>query len=46
MNNTITQMKNKLERINSIITEAEEQISDLGDEWWNSLPWNKIKKKE
>ena len=31
MNNTITEMKNKLERINSRITEAEEQISDLED---------------
>ena len=29
MNNTITEMKNKLERINSRITEAEERISDL-----------------
>ena len=31
MNNTITEMKNTLERINSRITEAEEQISDLED---------------
>ena len=31
MNNTITQMKNTLEGINSRITEAEEQISDLQD---------------
>ena len=44
-NNTITEMKNTLEGINSRITEAEEQISDL-KEWWNSLPWNRIKKKE
>ena len=29
MNNTITEMKNKLEGINSRITEAEEQVSDL-----------------
>ena len=31
MNNTITEMKNVLEGINSRITEAEEQISDLED---------------
>ena len=31
MNNTITVMKNTLEGINSRITEAEEQISDLED---------------
>ena len=31
MNNTITEMKNILEGINSRITEAEEQISDLED---------------
>ena len=31
MNNTITEMKNTLEGINSIITEAEERISDLED---------------
>ena len=31
MNNTITEMKNKLEGINSRITEAEEWISDLED---------------
>ena len=29
MNNTITEMKNTLEGINSRITEAEDQISDL-----------------
>ena len=29
MNNTITEMKNTLEGINSRITEAEEQISEL-----------------
>ena len=29
MNNTITEMKNILEGINSVITEAEEWISDL-----------------
>ena len=31
MNSTITELKNTLERINSKITEAEEQISDLED---------------
>ena len=31
MNNTITEMKNKLEGTNSRITEAEQQISDLED---------------
>ena len=31
MNNTITEMKNTLEGINSRITEGEEQISDLED---------------
>ena len=31
MNNTITEMKNTLEGINSRITEAEERISDLED---------------
>ena len=31
MNNTINEMKNSLEGINSRITEAEEEISDLED---------------
>ena len=31
MTNTITEIKNTLEGINSRITEAEEQISDLED---------------
>ena len=31
MNNTITEIKNTLEGINSIITEAEEWISELED---------------
>ena len=31
MNNIITKMKNTLEGINSRVTEAEEQISDLKD---------------
>ena len=31
MNNTVNEIKNSLQRINSRITEAEEQISDLED---------------
>ena len=31
MNNTITETKTTLERINSIVTEAEEWISELED---------------
>ena len=31
MNNTVTEMKNTLERINRRITEAEEEISDQKD---------------
>ena len=31
MNNTITESKNTLEGINSRISEAEEQINELGD---------------
>ena len=46
MNNTITEMKNTQEGINSRITEAEEQISDLEDRMVNSLLGNRIKKKE
>ena len=46
MNDTITEMKNTLEGINSRITEAQKQIGDLEDRWWKSLPWNRIKKKE
>ena len=46
MKNTITEMKYTLDGINSRITEAEERISDLETEWWNSLPWNRKKKIE
>ena len=46
MNDTTTEMKNTLEGINSRITEAKEQISNLEDKWWNSIPQNRIKKKE
>lgn len=45
MNNTVTEMKNTLEGINSIITEAEERISEL-KEWLKSLLWNRIEKNE
>ena len=38
MNNTINEMKNSLEGINSRITESEEQINELGTEWWKKLP--------
>ena len=44
LNNIITEMKNTLEGINSGINEAAEWISEL-EEWWKSLPWNRIKKK-
>ena len=37
MNNTITEIKNSLEGTNSIIQEAEEQKSKMGDGWWKSL---------
>ena len=46
MNKTITEMKNTLEGIKRRITEAEERISTWKTEWWNSLLWNRIKKKE
>ena len=46
MNNTINEMKTTLEGINSRITEAEEWISDMKTEWWNSWLWNRIKEKE
>ena len=34
MNNTISEIKNSLEGVNSRRTEAEEQISDLEDKKW------------
>ena len=45
MNNTLIEMKNTLEGINSRITEAEERIVTWKTEWWNSLLQNRIKKK-
>ena len=46
MNNTINEIKNSLEGINSRITKAEEQISDLEDKIVEILPQSRIKKKE
>ena len=48
MNNKITKMKNTLEVINSRITEAEEQISDLEDRMveFTATEQNKKKKNE
>ena len=46
MNNTITEMKTTLEGINSRITEAEEQISDLEDRMVEFTAANRIKSKE
>ena len=45
MNNTITEMKNELEGINSRITEAEEQISDLEDRMVEFTAMEQNKKK-
>ena len=48
MNNTITEMKNTLEGINSRITEAEERISDLQDRMveFTAAEQNKEKRKK
>ena len=46
MNNTITEMKNILEGINSRITETNEQISDLEERMVEITLKNRIKKKE
>ena len=46
MNNTITEMKNTLEGINSRITEAEEQISDLEDRMVEFTAMEQNKEKE
>ena len=45
MKNTTTEIKNKLEGINIRINEAEEWIREL-KEYWKSLPWKRIKKKD
>ena len=46
MNNTINEIKNSLEGINSRITEAEERISDLEDKRAEitTTEWNKEKR--
>ena len=46
MNNTITEMKNTLEGINSRITKAEEQISDLEDTMMEFTAMEQNKEKE
>ena len=48
MNNTITEMKNKLEGINRRINEAEEQISELEDRLVKitAMKWNKENRSE
>ena len=46
MNNTINEIKNYLEGINSRITEAEEWISDLEDKIVEITTQSRIKKKE
>ena len=48
MNNTITEMKNTLEGINSRVTEAEEWISELKDRMVEiiALEQNKERKNE
>ena len=42
LKNKQTEMNNTLERINSRIIESEEQINDLEDRIWKSLPENRI----
>ena len=46
MNNTITEMKNTLEGINSRMTEGEERISDLEDKMVEFTATDRIKKKK
>ena len=46
MNNTVTEMKNTLEGINSRITETEKWISDLEDRMVELTATERIKKKE
>ena len=46
MNNLIIEKKNTLEGINSRITEAEEQISELEDKMVEITARDRIKKKE
>ena len=44
LNNKQTEMNDTLKGINRKITEAE-QINDLENRWWKSLPQNRIQKK-
>ena len=46
MNNTMNEIKNSLEGINSRITEAEERISDLEDRMLEFTAVEQAKKKE
>ena len=46
MNNTINEIKNSQEGINSRVTEAEERISDLEDKIVEITTQSRIKKKE
>ena len=46
MNNTVTEMKNTLERINSRVTEAEEEISDQKDRMVEITDVEKSKEKK
>ena len=46
MNNTINEIKNSLQGINSRINEAEEWISDLEDKIVEITPQSSIKKKK
>ena len=46
MNNRITEMKNTLEGINSRITKAEEQVSELEDRMVESTAMEQNKKKK
>ena len=46
MNNSINEIKSTLEGTNSRITEAEDRLSEVEDEWWNYIKHRGKKKKE
>ena len=46
MNNAITEIRSTLEGTNSRITEAEDRLSEVEDEWWNYIKHRGKKKKE
>ena len=46
MGNTITEMQNTLEEINSRLSEGEQGINQMKTEWRKSLPPNRKRKKE